>query len=370
MPLKLANEIGEIRRVIKVIGIGGGGGNAVNRMVDESVSCVEFIVLNTDDHVLQFSKANTKIQIGAKITHGQGAGSKPEIGREAAQESEEEITNLLRDTDMVFITAGMGGGTGTGAAPVVAKIAKELGVLTVAIVTKPFNFEGKNRMAQAEAGITELSKYVDSLIVVPNERLKNVSTERITLKNAFSIADDVLRQGVQSISDLILVPGYINLDFADVTTIMKDAGYAHMGVGFAEGKDKATKAADMAVSSPLLETEIDGAAGIIINITASPDIGLDEVDTAATYISDKASEDAKVIWGVVFDDNMEDALKITVIATGSLKGTKAADDVVKFAHAVDVENTSVNKAVEDMKQGSDDEDDTFRDIMDILNSNK
>lgn len=372
MPLELANDMGEIRRVIKVIGIGGGGGNAVNRMVDVNVSSVEFVVLNTDDHVLQFSKADKKIQIGEKITHGQGAGSKPEIGRQSAEESKEEISNILRDTDMVFITAGMGGGTGTGAAPVVAKIAKEMGILTVAIVTKPFNFEGKNRMIQAEQGIEELSKYVDSLIVVPNERLKNVSAERITLKNAFAIADDVLRQGVQSISDLILVPGFINLDFADVTTIMKDAGYAHMGVGSAQGKDKAEKAADMAVSSPLLETEIDGAAGVIINICASPDIGLDEVDTAATLISNRASDEAKVIWGVAFDDKMDDEMKITVIATGTLKGTNGKNIPSAPAKINTAENdASVSAAEENLKKNlSDDEDDTFYDIMSIFNGNK
>ncbi len=369
MPLELANDIGEIRRVIKVIGVGGGGGNAVNRMVEENVSRVEFVVLNTDDHVLQFSKADKKIQIGEKITHGQGAGSKPEVGCQAAEESEEEIAAVLRDTDMVFITAGMGGGTGTGAAPVVARIAKEMGILTVAIVTKPFNFEGKNRMAQAESGIQELSKYVDSLIVVPNERLKNVSTERITLKNAFSIADDVLRQGVQSISDLILIPGYINLDFADVTTVMKDSGYAHMGVGFAEGKDKATKAADMAISSPLLETDIDGAAGVIINFTTSPDVGLDEIDSAATLISSRVSDEAKVIFGVAFDDAMEDAMKVTVIATGSLKGSKQMDSAVTVASPVAADDESVNKLAENMKRDSDD-DDTFYDIMEIFNGNR
>ena len=372
MPLELANDMGEVRRVIKVIGVGGGG-NAVNRMVDVNMSCVEFVVLNTDDHVLQFSKADKKIQIGEKITHGQGAGSKPEIGRQSAEESIEEISNVLRDTDMVFITAGMGGGTGTGAAPVVAKIAKEMGILTVAIVTKPFAFEGKNRMLQAEQGIEELSKYVDSLIVVPNERLKNVSSERITLKNAFAIADDVLRQGVQSISDLILVPGFINLDFADVTTIMKDAGYAHMGVGSAQGKDKAEKAADAAVSSPLLETEIDGAAGIIINICASPDIGLDEVDTAATLISKRASDDAKVIWGVAFDDSMEDEMRITVIATGTLKGSngKMAPSAKAAGANEAATSADVAGAADNLKKTmNDDEDDTFYDIMSIFNGNK
>ena len=268
MAFELEKEYGNNIPVIKVIGVGGGGGNAVNRMVKMGVRCVEFIAVNTDDHVLQFSNASQKIQIGEKITHGKGAGSKPEVGREAAEENREEITDVLKDTDMVFITAGMGGGTGTGAAPVVAEIAKDMGILTVAIVTKPFAFEGKKRMEQAEAGIAALRDHVDSLIVVPNERLKYASEQRITLKNAFDLADDVLRQGVQSISDLILIPGLVNLDFADVTAIMNNAGYAHMGIGYAQGKDKAEEAARMAITSPLLETSIDGAKGVIVNITA------------------------------------------------------------------------------------------------------
>ena len=232
---------------IKVIGVGGGGGNAVNRMVDMGVKNVEFIAVNTDEHVLRLSKASQKVQIGEKLTKGKGAGSKPDIGKSAAEESNDEIAALLKDTDMVFVTAGMGGGTGTGAAPVVAKIAKDMGILTVGVVTKPFAFEVKRRMTQAEHGIAELSACVDSLIIVPNERLKYVSETSITLQNAFAIADDVLRQGVQSISDLILLPGLVNLDFADVTSVMKDAGYAHMGMGSATGKDKATVAADMAI---------------------------------------------------------------------------------------------------------------------------
>ena len=228
----------------------------------------------------------------------------PQIGQEAAEESRDEIAALLKDTDMVFVTAGMGGGTGTGAAPVVAKIAKDMGILTVGVVTKPFAFEGKRRMTQAEQGIAELSACVDSLIIVPNERLKYVSDTSITLQNAFAIADDVLRQGVQSISDLILLPGLVNLDFADVTSVMKDAGYAHMGMGSATGKDKATVAADMAISSPLLETSIDGAKGLIINITASADVSLDDIDAASTMIKDKVSDDANIIWGAVIDDKI------------------------------------------------------------------
>ena len=301
---------------IKVIGVGGGGGNAVNRMVAMEVKNVEFIAINTDEHVLRLSRASQKIQIGEKLTRGKGAGSMPSIGQSAAEESRDEIAALLKDTDMVFVTAGMGGGTGTGAAPVVAKIAKDMGILTVGVVTKPFAFEGKRRMTQAEQGIAELSACVDSLIIVPNERLKYVSDTSITLQNAFAIADDVLRQGVQSISDLILLPGLVNLDFADVTSVMKDAGYAHMGMGSASGKDKATVAADKAISSPLLETSIDGAKGLIINITASSDVSLDDIDAASTMIKDKVSEDANIIWGAVIDDKMDDTMNVTVIATG------------------------------------------------------
>lgn len=325
MAFELENEPMNYLPVIKVIGVGGGGGNAINRMVSTDVKNVEFIAVNTDEHVLQFSKADKKIQIGEKITRGKGAGSMPQIGQQAAEESKEEIAALLKDTDMVFVTAGMGGGTGTGAAPVVANIAKEMGILTVAVVTKPFAFEGKKRMAQAEQGIQELATSVDSLIIVPNERLKYFSDQSITLRNAFGIADDVLRQGVQSISDLILVPGLVNLDFADVTAIMKDAGYAHMGIGKASGKDKATLAAEQAISSPLLETAIDGAKGVIINVTASADISLEDIDVASTMISNKASEDANIIWGAVIDENMEDEISVTVIATGF----NADDNTVK-----------------------------------------
>ena len=301
---------------IKVIGVGGGGGNAVNRMVDSGVKCVEFICINTDRQALLRSKANHKIQIGEKITRGKGAGSKPEIGQRAAEESRDEIIAALKGADMVFITAGMGGGTGTGAAPVVAQIAREMGILTIGIVTKPFAFEGQKRMEQAENGISELREQVDSLVVIPNERLKLASQQRITLMNAFVVADDVLRQGVQSISDLILLPGLVNLDFADVTAIMKDAGYAHMGVGRASGKDKAEVAANMAISSPLLETAINGAKGVIINVTASPDIGLDEIETASSLIAQQADENANIIWGAAFDDTMDDEINVTVIATG------------------------------------------------------
>lgn len=310
------NEYGDNEVNIKVIGVGGGGGNAVDRMVDSNVQCVEFIAINSDSQTLDRSKATEKIYIGEKVTHGRGAGSKPEVGQKAAEESRDKIAEALKGANMVFITAGMGGGTGTGAAPVVAEIAKEMGILTVGIVTKPFPWEGKKRMMQAEAGIAALREQVDSLVVIPNERLKYATDQKLTAQNAFKIADDVLRQGVQSISDLILIPGMINLDFADVTTVMKDAGYAHMGVGSATGKDKAEVAANMAISSPLLETTIEGAKGVIINITSSPELELEEAESASAFITEKASEDATIIWGMCFDEDMKDEMRVTVIATG------------------------------------------------------
>ena len=301
---------------IKVIGVGGGGGNAVNRMVESGVQGVEFISVNTDMQALNFSQAGTKIQIGEKLTKGQGAGASPEIGRKAAEESKEQIAAALAGTNMVFITAGMGGGTGTGAAPVVAQIAREMGILTVGVVTRPFAFEGRKRLEQALAGIDELNKNVDSLVIIPNERLKYVSEQKITFKNAFEIADGVLRQAVANISELITVPGFINLDFADVTSVMKDAGYAHIGTGRAAGKDKAAEAARMAISSPLLETSIDMAHGVIVSIIGSDDIGLDEVETAATMVQQAAHPDAHIIFGAFIDDTMDDELRVVVIATG------------------------------------------------------
>ena len=301
MPFEIDNMLEETPQTIKVVGVGGGGGNAVNRMADAGVQHVELVCMNTDRQALSRSQAKTRVQIGEKNTQGRGAGSKPEVGAKAAEESRELIAATLKGADMVFVTAGMGGGTGTGAAPVVAEIAKDMGALTVGIVTKPFAFEGKRRMDQAEKGIAELRKHVDSLVVIPNERLKLVSEQRITLANAFSIADDVLRQGVQSISDLIQIPGIVNLDFEDVKSIMQDAGYAHMGVGRAAGKDKAEQAAVAAISSPLLETAIAGAKGVIINIKSSPDIALDEIDVASQLITERASEDANIIWGAAFD---------------------------------------------------------------------
>lgn len=308
-----SNEVGVN---IKVIGVGGGGNNAVNRMISENIKGVGFIAINTDRQVLRRSDAPNQIVIGEKITKGFGAGADPAIGARAAAESMEEIKALLQGSDMVFIAAGMGGGTGTGAAPVVAKIAREMDILTVGIVTKPFAFEGNKRMKNAESGIAELSQYVDSLVVIPNERLNEVTDTRITLLNAFGIADDVLRRGVQSISELINVPAFINLDFADVTSIMKDAGYAHMGVGAATGKDKAEQAAREAISSPLLETSINGATGILISITISPDVVLEDVTLASTMIKNEAHPDANVIWGVAFDYDLEDEMRITIIATG------------------------------------------------------
>ena len=301
---------------IKVIGVGGGGGNAVNRMVESGVQGVEFISVNTDMQALNFSQAGTKIQIGEKLAKGQGAGANPEIGRKAAEESKEQIAAALAGTNMVFITAGMGGGTGTGAAPVVAQIAREMGILTVGVVTRPFAFEGKKRLEQALAGIDELNKNVDSLVIIPNERLKYVSEQKITFKNAFEIADGVLRQAVANISELITVPGFINLDFADVTSVMKDAGYAHIGTGRAAGKDKAAEAARMAISSPLLETSIDMAHGVIVSVIGSDDIGLDEVETAATMVQQAAHPDAHIIFGAFIDDTMDDEIRVVVIATG------------------------------------------------------
>ena len=301
---------------IKVIGVGGGGNNVVNRMVRSGVKSVEFIAVNTDKQALTSSSAGYKIQIGEKLTHGQGAGSNPDVGRKSAEESRNQISKALEDTDMVFITAGMGGGTGTGAAPVVAEIAREQGVLTVGVVTKPFAFEGRKRMTQAEQGIEELRSKVDSLVIIPNERLKYATDQKITFANAFEIADDVLRQAVKSISDLIRDTGFINLDFADVSAVMKDAGLAHMGVGRAAGKGKAEEAARMAISSPLLETSINGARGVLINVTGSMDMGLEEVEQAASLVQDAVHPDALTIFGATFDEELDDEMRVTVIATG------------------------------------------------------
>ena len=305
---------------LKVVGIGGAGNNVVNRMVRSGTQGVEFISINTDKQALAVSNADLKIQIGEKLTHGQGAGSDPDIGKKSAEENRNEISKCFEDADMVFITAGMGGGTGTGAAPIVADIARESGILTVGVVTKPFKFEGKRRMDQALAGINSLLGKVDSLLIIPNDRLKFATDQKVTLANAFEIADEVLRQAVTGISDLIKNTGFINLDFADVTTIMKDAGFAHMGVGHAVGKGKAEDASRMAVASPLMETSINGAHGVLINITGSEDMGLDDVETAANLVQEAAHPDANIIFGATFDETLEDEIRVTVIATGFEEG--------------------------------------------------
>ena len=301
---------------LKVIGVGGAGNNVVNRMAKSGTEGVEFISINTDKQALAKSAADQTIQIGEKLTHGQGAGSNPEIGRKSAEESRNEISKSIEDADMVFITAGMGGGTGTGAAPIIADVAHEAGKLTVGVVTKPFKFEGKRRMDQALEGINALMGKVDSLLIIPNDRLKFATDQKITLANAFEIADDVLRQAVTSISDLITNTGFINLDFADVACIMRGAGLAHMGVGYAIGKGKAEEAAKMAVSSPLLETSINGARGVLINITGSDDMGLEDVEAAANLVQEAAHPDANIIFGTTFDNTLEDQIRVTVIATG------------------------------------------------------
>ena len=325
---------------IKVVGVGGGGVNAVNRMIASGVKGVEFIAINTDKNSLKKSTAPQKLVIGEKITNGFGAGSNPEIGKRAAEEAVNEIKQLLKGADMVFITAGMGGGTGTGALPIVAKIASDMEILTVGVVTTPFGFEGKKRMDQAKAGIDEVKQFVDSIVVIPNERLKMVTDTRITLANAFSEADDVLRRGVQSISDLINIPGFINIDFADVNSVIANSGVAYMGIGSAKGKDKAQTAANMAISSPLLETSIQGAKGILLSVLASPDVGLEDIDTAATMISNECNSDASVIFGVAFDQSLEDEMKITIIAAGfdadpKSKASEEATQTVEAAFAED-----------------------------------
>ncbi|MDR2665532.1 MAG: cell division protein FtsZ [Oscillospiraceae bacterium] len=314
--MSLATESGPDNVVtIKVIGIGGAGNNAVNRMVEVGTQGVEFISINTDKPALAKSTADLRIQIGEKLTQGQGAGSDPEKGKRAAEESRNNIAKALESTDMVFIAAGMGGGTGTGASPVVADIAREAGILTVAVVTKPFGFEGKRRMGQAEAGIESLIGKVDSLFVIPNENLKKVSDQKITLKNAFEIADNVLTQAVSSVAELIKNTDYINLDFADIKAIMADAGYAHMGVGRSAGKDKAEEAARIAIQSELMESSINGANGIIINITGSSSLELEDVEAAASLVQEAAHPDANIIFGAGYDESMDDEIRVTVIAT-------------------------------------------------------
>ena len=325
------NEAENSARIV-VIGVGGAGNNAVNRMIDESIAGVEFIGINTDKQALQFCKAPNSMQIGEKLTKGLGAGAKPEVGQKAAEESSEELAQAMKGADMVFVTCGMGGGTGTGAAPVIAKIAKDMGILTVGVVTKPFRFEAKTRMSNALTGIEHLKESVDTLIVIPNDKLLEIVDRRTTMPDALKKADEVLQQAVQGITDLINVPGLINLDFADVQTVMTDKGIAHIGIGHAKGDDKAVEAVKQAVASPLLETTIEGATHVIINI--SGDISLIEANEAASYVQELAGDDANIIFGAMFDENAQDEATITVIATGL------------DAHGA---NTLVNKAMADFK---------------------
>ncbi len=322
---------------IKVVGVGGGGNNAVNRMISAGLKGVEFISVNTDAQALAVSLCNHKIQIGAKLTKGLGAGGNPEIGQKAAEESREELVRGLQSADMVFVTAGMGGGTGTGAAPIVAEVARELGALTVGVVTRPFSFEGRKRFQQADLGIENLRSRVDTLITIPNDKLLQVIDKNTSIVDAFRIADDVLRQGVQGISDLIAVPGLINLDFADVKSIMKDTGSALMGIGTASGDNRAVEAARMAISSPLLETSVDGARGVLLNITGGTSLGLYEVNEAAEIIAQAVDPDANIIFGAVIDENMNEEVRVTVIATGfdvsAARQAASADDDLKPFHS-------------------------------------
>ena len=319
---------------IKVIGVGGAGNNAVNRMIEAGIKNVEFIAVNTDRQTLNTSKAGSKIQIGEKLTRGLGAGANPDIGSQAAEESRAEIAEILKGADMVFVTAGMGGGTGTGAAPIVAATAKELGILTIGVVTKPFTFEGKKRLAQAERGIASLKGKVDTLVVIPNDKLLQVIDRKTSIVEAFRMADDVLRQGVQGISDLISVPGLINLDFADVRTIMLNQGMAHMGIGRASGENRAEDAAKQAIQSPLLETSIEGAKGVIINITGSSDVGLLEANTAAELVQRNADPEANIIFGTVTDETMGEEIQITVIATGFEKDEERRTTIPGYENIV------------------------------------
>jgi cell division protein FtsZ len=360
---------------LKVVGIGGAGGNVVNRMVSSGTNGVEFIAVNTDKQALAMSTADQKIQIGDKLTHGQGAGSDPTVGGKAAEENRNEIAKCLEGTDMVFLTAGMGGGTGTGACPVVADIAKEAGILTVGVVTKPFGFEGKKRMTQAMNGIDELLGKVDSLLVIPNDRLKYATDQKVTLANAFEIADEVLHEAVTSISGLIKNTGFINLDFADVCTIMRGAGFAHMGVGHAVGKGKAEEAAKMAISSPLMETSINGAHGVLINITGSEDMGLEDVETAANLVQEAAHPDANIIFGASFDNSMDDEIRVIVIATGFDDNSQTAKAVNASSSAAAEEKkenlfTAAAEMASDKKaaQTQPEEEDPFDSIFKIFNS--
>ena len=356
--------------VIKVTGVGGAGNNVVNRMIAAGTQGVEFIAVNTDKPALAISDADIKIQIGEKLTLGQGAGSNPEMGKKAAEESRNNIAKAIENTDMVFIAGGMGGGTGTGASPVVADIAREGGALTVGVVTKPFSFEGKRRMEQAEEGIKNLLGKVDSLLVIPNDRLKLVSDQKLTFANAFEIADGVLHQAVISISELIKNTGFINLDFADVRSIMKDAGYAHMGVGHAAGKGKAEEAARAAVTSPLMETSINGAKGVLVNITGSLDIGLDDVEAAASLVQEAAHPDANIIFGAAFDEGMEDEIRVTVIATRFDDRPALSDEGNQGLFSEASEKQEKEKGAEEQEPSPEppEEEDPFDTIFKIFNS--
>ena len=329
---------------IKVIGVGGAGNNVINRMISAGVDGVEFIVINTDKQDLNKSVCQNKVQIGEKLTGGMGAGSKPEIGQKSAEESRAQIAKILEGTDMVFITAGMGGGTGTGAAPIVADLAREQGILTVGVVTKPFKFEGANRMRQAESGIAALSEKVDSLVIIPNDRLKYVTDQKITFANAFGIADDVLKQAVLSISELVGEAGnvVINLDFADVSAVMREAGRAHMGVGTASGREKAEQAALAAVASPLLETSINGATGVLVNVTGSSELTLDDVETAAGIVQEAANPDANIIFGATWDENFQDEMRVTVIATGFERKAEAVEEEAPKAATRSVDTADID----------------------------
>ncbi len=327
---------------IKVVGVGGGGGNALDCMVQADVKNIEYIAINTDAKALLNSKAPTRIQIGAKLTRGRGAGNKPEVGRQSAEENRDEITNALKGADMIFITAGMGGGTGTGAAPVVAQLAQELGILTVAVVTKPFAFEREQKMAQAERGIEALKQYVDSLVVIPNERLLVGLDKPLTMRESFSMSDDILKTGVKSISDLIVEDGYMNLDFADVSTIMKDAGYAHMAIGHGSGKNKAEEAAAAVITSPLLETSIAGAKRLLINVAMSEDVLAQEVDAANRMITETAAPGVEVITGTTFRDDMNDEMIITVIAAGYDDETPAPEERKMEEKVISISNPLVD----------------------------
>lgn len=337
---------------IKVIGVGGGGNNAVNRMVEAQLKGVEFISVNTDKQALYTSKAEYKVQIGEKLTRGLGAGANPEVGKRAAEESKDEIVKLLQGADMVFVTAGMGGGTGTGAAPVVAGLAKEMGILTVGVVTKPFAFEGKIRMKNAEGGIAELKSKVDTLITIPNDRLLQIVQKNTSMLDAFAVADDVLKQGIQSISDLIAVEGLINLDFADVTTIMKDKGLAHMGIGSASGETRAIDAARQAIQSPLLETSIQGAKGVLLNVTGGPNLGLFEVNEASTLVMESCDPEANVIFGASIKEDLGDEIMITVIATGfeGLQNGALDLDTKPKSSIRSSLNTTVKQAVKEIEE--------------------